>query len=113
MEKKNVIRKYKSSPWASPVVVVPKKNGKRRLCVNYRKLNSVTEKDIYPLPLIEEVLEAFHGARWFSSLDLASGYRQVAMREEDKRNTTFITKFSTYKFNVMPFGLCNALATFQ
>jgi hypothetical protein len=92
---------------------VPKKNGKKRICIDYRKINQVTEKDIYPFPIIEEILESFQGAQWFSSLDLASGYWQVAVKEEDRKKTAFITKFGLYEFNVMPFGLYNVPATFQ
>jgi len=94
-------------------VIVPKKNGKRRICIDYRKLNKVTEKDVYSLPLINEILESFNNSKWFTSLDLASGYWQVVMKERDKKKTAFITQFGTYEFNVMPFGLCNAPATFQ
>ena len=109
---KSIIRES-SSPWSSPVVVVPKHNGKLRMCIDFRKLNAVTEKDNYPLPLISEVLETFGKAKYFSTIDLASGYWQVQMNEADKKKTAFITKFGTYEFNVMPFGLCNAPATFQ
>ena len=101
------------SPWSSPVVVVPKKNNKKRLCIDYRKLNEVTEKDIYPMSVVDDLLETFNGAKWFSCLDLASGYWQVAMNDEDKKKTAFVTKFGLYEFNMMLFGLCNAPATFQ
>lgn len=101
------------SQWTSPVVVVEKKNGKKRLCVDYRKLNSVTKKDNYPLPRIDDMLETLEGSRWFTSLDLASGFWQVELDPKDREKTTFITRFGTYEFNVMPFGLCNAPATFQ
>lgn len=102
-----------NSQWTSPVVVVEKKNGKKRLCVDYRKLNNVTKKDCYPLPRIDDMLETLSGARWFSSLDLASGFWQVELDPKDREKSTFITRFGTYEFTVMPFGLCNALATFQ
>ena len=112
MEKDGLIRKSESS-WSSPVVLVKKKNGKLWFCVDYRKLNSITKKDTYPLPCIDEMLDNLGKAKWFTSLDLTSGYWQVQVKEEDKEKTAFITKYSLYEFNVMPFGLCNAPSTFQ
>lgn len=101
------------SQWTSPVVVVEKKNGKKRLCVDYRKLNNVTKRDRYPLPRIDDMLETLSGCQWFSSLDLASGFWQVELSPKDREKSTFITRFGTFEFTVMPFGLCNAPATFQ
>ena len=112
MENNGIIRKS-TSPWSSPVVVVPKKEGTWRFCVDYRKLNQITEVDRYPLPRIDEMLESFRTASWFTTLDLASGYWQVEMSERDKKKTAFITHKGLYEFNVMPFGLCNAPGTFQ
>ncbi|KAL6476359.1 hypothetical protein MHYP_G00148580 [Metynnis hypsauchen] len=102
-----------SSPYSSPIVLVTKKDGSLRLCVDYRQLNSKTRRDSYPLPRIEESLDALSGARWFSTLDLASGYNQVPVAEKDKFKTAFCTPFGLFEFNHMPFGLCNAPGTFQ
>ncbi len=101
------------SPYASPIVLVKKKDGALRLCVDYRQLNCKTQKDAFPLPRIEESLDALSGARWFFTLDLASGYNQVPVEERDKCKTAFCTPFGLFEFNRMPFGLCNAPSTFQ
>ena len=101
------------SPWSSPVVLVKKKSGEVRFCVDYRRLNSITKKDVYPLPRIEDVLDRLGGAKYFSSLDLASGYWQVAMDPEHQEKTAFVTQDGLFEFRRMPFGLCNAPATFQ
>ena len=86
-----------------------KKGGTQRFCVDYRQLNSATIKDGYPLPRIDDILDALLGACWFSTLDLASGYWQVAM----KHKTAFTTSHGLFEWKVMPFGLCNAPGTFE
>ena len=101
------------SEWASNIVIVKKKDGSLRFCVDYRQLNDRTVKDSYPLPRIDDSLDCLGGATWFSTMDLRSGYHQVALDERDKDKTTFVTRKGTFAFNVMPFGLCNAPATFQ
>ena len=107
------VTRESTSPYSSPIVLVRKSNGDKMMCVDYRRLNAVTRKDAFPLPRIDESLDALGGARIFSTLDLARGYHQVAMAEEDKSKTAFTTPLGLFEFNRMPFGLTGAPATFQ
>ena len=102
-----------SSPWSSPVVMVKKKSGSYRFCVDYRKLNKVTRPDSHPLPRIDDTLDALAGNVYFSTMDLSSGYWQVDMDTDDKAKTAFTTGSDLFQFTVMPMGLRNAPSTFQ
>ena len=101
------------SEWASPSVLVRKRDGTVRWCIDMRRLNDVTMKDSFPLPLIEECIDSLDGSVFFSSLDMASGYYQLEVSEEDREKTAFVIKYGLYQFKRMPFGLCNAPATFS
>ena len=109
----NGVAQPSNSPWASPVVLVVKKDGSIRFCVDYRKVNAITRKDCYPLPRIAEVLDMLGKAKFFSSIDFASGYWQIPMAEADVAKTAFVTRQGLFEFTRMPFGLTNAPSTFQ
>lgn len=103
-----------NSPWSFPIVLVRKKDGSIRFCFDYRKLDNLTLKDSYPIPRIDKTLDALSGSKWFSTIDLKSGYWQVKMAPEEKPKTVFsIPGGGTWQFLNMPFGLCNAGATFE
>ena len=113
---RNVVRgqiEPSDCPWASPVVLVTKKDGSTRFCVDYRRLNALTTSDAYPLPRSDDSLWLLGNQQWFSTMDLASGHWQVAMSPEPKRKAAFVMNEGLFQFRVMPFGLCNAPATFE
>ena len=111
LAKKIIVESH--SPYAAPIVLVRKKDGTLRLCVDYRRLNAKTVGDAYPLPRIQESFDALVGAQYFTTLDLASGYHQIAMHPTDQPKTAFVTPFGLYEYTRMPFGLATAPATFQ
>ena len=100
------------APYGAPVLFQKKKNGTLRLCIDYRDLNKVTIRNKYPLPIISDLFDQLHGVKYFTKLDLRSGYYQVRIAEGDESKTTCITRYGAFEFLVMPFGLTNALATF-
>ena len=110
--KKGFIRPSKS-PFGAPILFVKKKNGSMRMCVDYRQLNRVTKKNACPLPRIEDLLDKLSGAKYFTSLDMTGAYHQIKIKPEDIEKTAFRTPYGHFEFIVLPFGLCNAPATFQ
>ena len=112
MQKSNVIEPSKS-PWASPIILVRKRDGSHRFCVDYRKVNAVTKADRFPLPRIEDLLDRLGKCQYFSTLDLASGFWQIRVHAQAQEKTAFVTPQGLYQFRVMPFGLTNAPAVFQ
>lgn len=109
---KGIIRPS-NSPITSQLVVVKKKDQTYRICVDFRRLNKITKKMHYPIPLIDELLDSFNGCYFFSSFDLTSGYNQIPLAEKDKWLTSFLTSFGQFEYNVLPFGLTNAPSQFQ
>lgn len=108
-----IVRRCESSPWCAPTLLVPKKNGKWRWCIDYRALNSTMKGDQYPLPLIDELLRALQGCAWFSSLDLRAGYWQMAVHPDDIQKTAFSTKEGLFEWTRCPFGLKTMPECFQ
>ena len=112
MKAKGVIRES-VSPWASTICLVLKKDGGVRLCVDYRKANELVKADGFPLPRIQDCLDAVAGSKWFSPFDLTSGYYQIGLKEEDIPKSVFVCKYGHYKMTRMPFDLNSAASTFQ
>lgn len=108
----NIFVRPSMSPWGAPVLLVKKKDGSMRLCVDYRQLNKVTSKNKYPLLRIDDLMDQLVGARAFSKIDLKSGYHQIKVKDEDVQKTVFRTRYGHYEYLVMSFGVSNAPGVF-
>ena len=113
MKSKHTLIKPSQSEFASPIVICQKKNGKIRMCVDYRRLNTKTRKDAFPLPLGGKMFDHLAGAKYLSTVDLKSAYNQVEIDEADQHKTAFTTPMGLYEYRKMPYGLGNSPATFQ
>lgn len=102
-----------TSPFAFPVLLIKKKDSSWRFCVDYKKLNDLTVKNKFPMPIIEDLLSEFHGGNIFSKIDLRQGYFQIRLREDDQHKFTFVTYHGLFEFKGMPFGLTNVPTKFQ
>ena len=102
-----------TSNYGAPVLFVPKSDGTLRMCIDYRALSKITERTTYPLPRIDDLMDNLSGAKFFSSLDMTSGYHQLVLRESDRPKTAFNTRFGKFEYKVLPMGLCNEPAVFQ
>ena len=110
---KNQVIQPSNSPWVSPIVLVRKKDGTLKFCVDYRGLNSVTKPNRFPLPRIDDMLDQLNSTQYFTTFDIAAGYWQVSMSSASEEKTAFVTQQGLFEFCVMPFGLTNPLLSFK